>query len=542
MLSKFKYILFDVPENQSELLKREDQEKNPKFAIGSFNTKLVSRILLYNGLSSTADDDYTLIWATSPEADTITPLSPYHKINHFPYSKQIVGNKAELAYLIQNHPNFQDFDNFFPKSYVLPDDKDSLFMKMKSNPKKTFIAKPPEGSCGHGIKIVTFKDFYTIHHNSVVSEYVSRPLTIDSFKFDMRIYVLVTSYAPLRAFVYKEGLARFATEIYNVGKENVYSQLTNATLNKHGRNWSNDFKWKLTDLLLEIEHRFKRNSEEIFKMIVDVVAKTLAFIQPTMSPNQRMSVINPFFELYGFDLLLDRDFQMWLLEINTNPSMGFDEDVDYEVKGPLLSRALSIAGIPNLSSSELIEFASTPQNISVDELELEIINKENERNEQTGNGFVRIFPSDQTKYLDGILKNPPYVLQSNSDDQKNKNKAFNPQKLAAIFSSDQASELLIEYLILTERKARKEDDEIAQKKIAKFFNSQGYVMKKKTTLKTLLRLFIEDVRSGYSNEDDFVEVPESLRKMILDSNDEYKETFFKNCQIESVKNVEVLFQ
>lgn len=542
MLSKFKYILFDVPENQSELLKREDQEKNPKFAIGSFNTKLVSRILLYNGLSSTADDDYTLIWATSPEADMITPLSPYHKINHFPYSKQIVGNKAELAYLIQNHPNFQDFDNFFPKSYVLPDDKDSLFMKMKSNPKKTFIAKPPEGSCGHGIKIVTFKDFYTIHHNSVVSEYVSRPLTIDSFKFDMRIYVLVTSYAPLRAFVYKEGLARFATEIYNVGKENVYSQLTNATLNKHGRNWSNDFKWKLTDLLLEIEHRFKRSSEEIFKMIVDVVAKTLAFIQPTMSPNQRMSVINPFFELYGFDLLLDRDFQMWLLEINTNPSMGFDEDVDYEVKGPLLSRALSIAGIPNLSSSELIEFASTPQNISVDELELEIINKENERNEQTGNGFVRIFPSDETKYLDGILKNPPYVLQSNSEDQKNKNKAFNPQKLAALFSSDQASELLIEYLILTERKARKEDDEIAQKKIAKFFNSQGYVMKKKTTLKTLLRLFIEDVRSGYSNEDDFVEVPESLRKMILDSNDEYKETFFKNCQIESVKNVEVLFQ
>ena len=74
---------------------------------------------------------------------------------------------------------------------------------MKSNPKKPFSAKPPDGSCGHGIKIVTFNDFYTIHHNSVVSEYVSRPLTIDSFKFDMRIYVLVTSYAPLRAFVYK---------------------------------------------------------------------------------------------------------------------------------------------------------------------------------------------------------------------------------------------------------------------------------------------------------------------------------------------------
>ena len=67
-------------------------------------------------------------------------------------------------------------------------------------------------------------------------------------------------------------------------------------------------------------------------------------------------------------------------------------------------------------------------------------------------------------------------------------------------------------------------------------------MKKKTTLKTLLRLFIEDTRSSYSNEDEFIEVPESFRKMILDSSNEYKETFFKNCQIDSVKDVEVLFQ
>ncbi|KAK8866694.1 hypothetical protein M9Y10_009661 [Tritrichomonas musculus] len=542
MIDKLNYIIFNAPQSQSELIKREDDQKQAKFAIGSFNTKLVSRILLYNGISSTIDDDFTLLWATSPEVDTVTPLSPYHKINHFPYSKQIVGNKAELAYLIQNHPNIQDFDQFFPKSFILPDDRDALFMKMKSNPKKPFIAKPPEGSCGHGIKIVTFNDFYTIHHNSVVSEYVSRPLTIDSFKFDMRIYVLVTSYAPLRAFVYKEGLARFATEIYNVGKENVYSQLTNATLNKRGRNWSNDFKWKLTDLLLEIEHRFKRSSEEIFGMITDVVAKTLAFLQPTMSPNQRTSVINPFFELYGFDLLLDRNFQMWLLEINTNPSMGFDEDVDYEVKGPLIARALSIAGISNISSSGLTELVATHQNISIEDLELEITRKEDERNEQTGNGFVRIFPSEGTRYLNDLLKVPPLVSQSNSENQQKKKKSFNPQKLAAIFSSDQASEILIEYLILTERKARKEGDEIVQEKIAKFFIAQGYKMKKKTTLKTILRLFIEDIRSGYSNEDEFVEVPESLRKMILDSSDVYKETFFENCKFDSVKDVMLLFK
>lgn len=42
----------------------------------------------------------------------------------------------------------------------------------------------------------------------------SQPFLIDGFKFDMRIYVLVTSCDPLKIFLYKEGLARFATMRY----------------------------------------------------------------------------------------------------------------------------------------------------------------------------------------------------------------------------------------------------------------------------------------------------------------------------------------
>jgi hypothetical protein len=48
-----------------------------------------------------------------------------------------------------------------------------------------------------------------------VRRYISEPLLINGVKFDMRVYVGVTSYDPLRVYVYEEGLGRFATCPYS---------------------------------------------------------------------------------------------------------------------------------------------------------------------------------------------------------------------------------------------------------------------------------------------------------------------------------------
>jgi tubulin polyglutamylase TTLL4 len=54
------------------------------------------------------------------------------------------------------------------------------------------------------------------------------------------VYVLVSSYDPLRIYVYNEGLVRFATEKYSLNPNDLkkrYVHLTNFSVNKKSENF-----------------------------------------------------------------------------------------------------------------------------------------------------------------------------------------------------------------------------------------------------------------------------------------------------------------
>lgn len=64
------------------------------------------------------------------------------------------------------------------------------------NSKSTFIVKPKAGSEGCGIFLVKkFKDIpsYAFAQEHIVQEYKEEPLLLNGKKFDLRIYVLITS-------------------------------------------------------------------------------------------------------------------------------------------------------------------------------------------------------------------------------------------------------------------------------------------------------------------------------------------------------------
>jgi hypothetical protein len=125
---------------------------------------------------------------------------------------------------------------------LLPNELVYLEAEMEKDKEKIWIAKPAASSQGKGI-VVTNKLSEIPNKGSphIVSEYINNPLLFDGFKFDLRIYVGITSINPLRIYVYEEGLTRFATAKYSnsVGnKKNAkFTHLTNYSLNKFNPNF-----------------------------------------------------------------------------------------------------------------------------------------------------------------------------------------------------------------------------------------------------------------------------------------------------------------
>jgi tubulin polyglutamylase TTLL1 len=69
----------------------------------------------------------------------------------------------------------------------------------------------------------------------VVSRYVENPLLVGGKKFDLRLYVLVSSFRPLRVHQFVHGFARFCNVKYNNDSDeidNPFIHFTNVAIQK----------------------------------------------------------------------------------------------------------------------------------------------------------------------------------------------------------------------------------------------------------------------------------------------------------------------
>lgn len=150
-----------------------------------------------------------------------------------------------------------DVYRFHPRTFLLPQQFSELKKAMNSIndiSERTFIIKPDRGAQGKGIFLIQDPDIVSnnfIEGNGAVAQQYIKPYLIDGLKFDLRIYVLVTSVDPLRVYIHKEGMARFCTEAYEDPRidnlDHCYSHLTNYSLNKQNTHFNQTNSSKISN-------------------------------------------------------------------------------------------------------------------------------------------------------------------------------------------------------------------------------------------------------------------------------------------------------
>ena len=179
----------------------------------------------------------------------------------------------------------------------------------------------------------------------------------NGLKFDMRFYVGITCWNPLRIYLYEDGLTRFATSPYTFdlsSKENLYAHLTNYSLNKFSEQFeANDdldeckgHKWSHYALREYLKGQ-GYDVASIWTRIDDVIVKTILSIENTVFSAIEMNV--PYrtncFEILGFDILLDDSLRPWLLEVNLSPSLNTDSPLDLKIKGAMIADMFTMMGV-----------------------------------------------------------------------------------------------------------------------------------------------------------------------------------------------------
>eukprot|EP01033_Poteriospumella_lacustris_P014289 gene14290-10213_t len=214
-----------------------------------------------------------------------------------------------------------------------------------------WIVKPASKSRGRGI--MTFNDLpkllkYVQLSNTVagsgssqwvVQKYLENPLIIANRKFDMRQWVLVYDWNPLTIYFFDEFYARFSVEEYSVDNtdmDNVYVHLVNNSIGKNSEHFHKvvtaengvaieGYMWSFQDFSAYIAGRHG-GGRDIVKEKIQPRMKDIAK-WALMCGSEAIEHRKNSWELYGFDFMVDDDYNAWLIEINSSPACDYSTKV-----------------------------------------------------------------------------------------------------------------------------------------------------------------------------------------------------------------------
>ncbi len=347
----------------------------------------------------------------------IETLNKYTQTTNFHFINSI-SNKDNLHRLYKKmNKKFPNDYNYMQETYILPEDKEIIqekFINYTISKDNLWIEKPANAKLGFGIKFLT--SFNKLYKKGVVTKYIHNPLLLYGKKFDLRLYVLISSFLPLKIYFNKEGLVRVTTNDYNLDEKNfknIYIHLTHTVLNMRNKNFTHPVNftderghlWSMEALKNYIKRNGK-DDKKLFEDIKDVIIKSIISSNSIFTKESRKKYYGKKVStIFGFDILIDENLKPWLLEINGKcPDLSPHNIVDETIKTELMTSYLNIIGLvpfshkSNKPLDDVYEYKDKIEKI-VDDSLCEF--------ERVDGSFERIFPlKDNIDYYKKFFESP----------------------------------------------------------------------------------------------------------------------------------------
>ena len=313
---------------------------------------------------------WNVLWTWRQPKLNWDELLPWQRVNHFPQARQLTRKDMLAKHLMRQRQRSERASEAFdimPLTFALPKESlaftdafsrcadEAVAAEAAGTPRpNVWILKPIGLSRGRGISMVDCISDVTYGEAMVIQQYVANPLLLDGYKFDLRLYVLVTSFKPLEAFIYSEGFGRFATEPYSLAPtqtHNLFAHLTNSSIQKEERPDGGsradavpacDAEAGGTKVALsQLRRRLEAagiDVDALWSRVIDVVLRSLYATHEAIGGSAPVNS----FELFGYDVLIDEQLKPWLIEVNASPSLARDHPLDHSVKDALLADTLAL--------------------------------------------------------------------------------------------------------------------------------------------------------------------------------------------------------
>ena len=156
----------------------------------------------------------------------------------------------------------------------------------------------------------------------IIQKYIENPLLYQGRKCDMRIWVLITH--EMKVFIFKEGHLKTCSVEYDINSKNAFTHITNYSFQKYNDSFEKfekgnevpfyEFQKYINETYPDLNYDIKIN---LMSQIKEIVNLTMRSVAEKININGRKHQ----FEIFGYDFMLDSDFNLFLIEVNTNPGL-----------------------------------------------------------------------------------------------------------------------------------------------------------------------------------------------------------------------------